>query len=109
MSKVARPFEGVVPYLERLYQESESEFTKKRRKAFMSPQPCDGCGGKRLKPEMLAVTLGGEAASSRFNVPESGPAQPPRDSQRLRIPGLSIMDVCALSIDEADAFFAELT
>src|SRR6266540_3535050 len=109
MSKLMRPFEGVVPNLERLYQESESEFTKNRLKGFMSPQPCDGCGGKRLKPEILAVTLGGEVASSRFNVSSSESAQPPRSPQRLRIPGLSIMDVCALSIDEADAFFAELT
>src|SRR5439155_8238871 len=51
MNQVNRPFEGVVPNLERLYQESESEFTKNRLKAFMSPQPCEACGGKRLKAE----------------------------------------------------------
>src|SRR4029453_19013258 len=56
MSKIVRPFEGVIPNLERLYQESESEFTKNRLKAFMAPQFCDACGGRRLKPEILAVT-----------------------------------------------------
>ena len=58
MSKITRPFEGVIPNLERLYAESESEFTRNRLKAFMSPQFCDACNGKRLKPEILAVTLG---------------------------------------------------
>ena len=59
MSKVTRPFEGVIPNLERLYQESESEFTRNRLKGFMSPQFCDACKGQRLKPEILAVTIGG--------------------------------------------------
>ena len=58
MSKVTRPFEGVIPNLQRLYQESESEFTRNRLKGFMSPQFCDACEGRRLKPEILAVTLG---------------------------------------------------
>jgi excinuclease ABC subunit A len=60
-SKVSRPFEGVVPNLQRLYQESESEFTRNRLKGFMSPQFCDACQGQRLKPEILAVTLGDAA------------------------------------------------
>ena len=58
-STVKRPFEGVLPNMERLYAESESEFTRNRLKAFMSPQFCDACEGKRLRPEILAVTLGG--------------------------------------------------
>ncbi|PYM16282.1 MAG: excinuclease ABC subunit A, partial [Verrucomicrobia bacterium] len=80
----------------------ESEFTKNRLKAFMSPQPCDACGGRRLKPEILAVTLGDEAPEAKSGTRNSKPktARP--------IPGLSIMDVCALSIAEADEFFAEL-
>src|SRR5204862_1390025 len=57
-STIKRPFEGVVPNLERLYHESESEFTKNRLKAFMAPQFCDVCGGRRLKPEILAVRIG---------------------------------------------------
>jgi excinuclease ABC subunit A len=111
MSKIARPFEGVIPHLERLYQESESEFTRNRLKAFMNPQFCDACHGKRLKPEILAVTLGD---SSVFRVPRSGFVAHPGDSElgtrnpEPKIPGLSIMDVCALSIDAADEFFAGL-
>ncbi len=102
MSAVQRPFEGVLPNLERLYQESESEFTRNRLKAFMSPQPCDACEGKRLKPEILAVTLGDADLAARFKKrnSKSEPGQP--------IPGLSIMDVCALSIDASDEFFASL-
>src|SRR5437762_1630220 len=74
MSTVTRLFEGVVPNLERLYQESESEFTKNRLKAFMSPQPCDACGGRRLKPEILAVTLGNEESLARFKRKSSSSA-----------------------------------
>ena len=66
ISKVTRPFEGVIPNLQRLYQESESEFTRNRLKGFMSPQFCDACQGRRLKPEILAVTLGDVEARDRF-------------------------------------------
>lgn len=97
MSKLSRPFEGVVPNLERLYQESESEFTRNRLKGFMSPQFCDACGGRRLKPEILAVRLGDAEIGAQFKA-----------DTRLNLPGLSIMDVCALSVEKADAFFAEL-
>ena len=98
MSKITRPFEGVIPNLGRLYHESESEFTRNRLKAFMSPQFCDACNGRRLKPEILAVTLG-------VGVPDpiSQIANP-----KSQIPGLSIMDVCSLSVEKADAFFATL-
>ncbi len=58
ISNVEKPFEGIIPNLERLHVESESEFTKNRLKGFMNPQPCDACQGRRLKPEILAVTLG---------------------------------------------------
>ena len=59
-STVKRPFEGVLPNMERLYVESESEFTRNRLKAFMNPQFCDACNGQRLKREVLAVTLNAE-------------------------------------------------
>jgi len=90
-SVIQRPFEGVLPNMERLYAESESEFTRNRLKAFMSPQFCDACQGKRLRPEILAVTLGGVMMNSH-----------------LKIPGLSIMDVCLLSVEKADEFFSNL-
>lgn len=117
MNKAAKPFEGVIPNLERLYAESESEFTRNRLKAFMNPQPCDGCGGKRLKPAILAVTLGGEKSvqSSVFSIQKGTGSgrklkadSPNTENSTRRIPGLSIMDVCSLSVSDADDFFAQL-
>ncbi|MBI3415649.1 MAG: excinuclease ABC subunit UvrA [Verrucomicrobia bacterium] len=100
-SSLSRPFEGVIPNLERLYTESESEFTRNRLKAFMAPTDCDACNGARLKPEILAVTLGIEGGNSKFKTQNSKlPAK--------AIPGLSIMDVCSLSIEQADQFFVGL-
>jgi excinuclease ABC subunit A len=102
LSKVSRPFEGVLPNLQRLYQESESEFTRNRLKPFMALQPCEACGGRRLKPELLAVTLGNASSEP----PSPAPSVPV--NERPSIPGLSIMDVCGLSVDAADAFFGAL-
>src|SRR6266481_1492102 len=56
-SKTTRPFEGLVPQMQRLYAETQSEFTRNRIRAFMTREPCKVCGGARLKPEILAVTL----------------------------------------------------
>ncbi len=56
-TKTARPFEGLLPQLERLYSETESEFTRSRIRAFMNRAPCSVCHGARLKPEILAVTI----------------------------------------------------
>jgi len=98
VSSINRPFEGVLPNLERLATDSESEFIRNRLKAYMAPEFCDACGGKRLKPEILAVTLGGEGFTSQFK----------NKRAKIKIPGLSIMDVCALSVEKADEFFAAL-
>jgi excinuclease ABC subunit A len=113
---ISRPFEGVLPNLERLFTESESEFVRNRIKPYMSPQFCDVCKGRRLKPEILAVTLGGERAAGV--PPAEQTSLDSRSSKRVRsasgtlaarvIPGLSIMDVCALSVEKADEFFAGL-
>src|SRR6266404_2772237 len=56
-SKTTRPFEGLVPQMQRLYAETQSEFTRNRIRAFMTREPCKVCGGARLKPEILAVTI----------------------------------------------------
>jgi excinuclease ABC subunit A len=56
-AKTARPFEGLVPQLQRLYEETESEFTRTRIRGFMNRATCSGCHGARLKPEILAVTI----------------------------------------------------
>ncbi|MBA2585571.1 MAG: excinuclease ABC subunit UvrA, partial [Chthoniobacterales bacterium] len=60
-AKTARPFEGLVPQMQRLYAETESEFTRNRIRAFMTRVPCQTCHGARLKPEILAVTIKDQA------------------------------------------------
>ncbi len=103
---ISRPFEGVLPNLERLYTESESEFVRNRIKPYMSPEFCDVCNGKRLKPEILAVTLGDNNGAA-----QASPASVTKKTRRgagPMIPGLSIMDVCALSVEDADNFFTTL-
>jgi excinuclease ABC subunit A len=98
ISSINRPFEGVLPNLERLATESESEFIRNRLRAYMSPEFCDVCKGRRLKPEILAVTLGDATMADQFGLKPN----------KLKIPGLSIMDVCGLSVEKADEFFAGL-
>ena len=56
-TKTARPFEGLLPQLERLYEQTESEITRSRIRAFMNRSACSVCHGARLKPEILAVTI----------------------------------------------------
>jgi excinuclease ABC subunit A len=51
-------FEGVVSNLERRYRESDSDYIKAEIEKFMVSKPCPACGGKRLRPEILAVTIG---------------------------------------------------
>ncbi|MCX6869363.1 MAG: excinuclease ABC subunit UvrA [Verrucomicrobia bacterium] len=89
--KTSKPFEGVLPNLERLYADSESEFTRNRLKAYMTLHPCDACRGRRLRPEMLAVTLGTETPVGSV------------------VPGRSIADFCGLSIAEAHTVLAGLS
>ncbi len=98
VSSITRPFEGVLPNLERLATDSESEFIRNRLKVYMAPEFCDACKGRRLKPEILAVTLGDAAMAAQFGIKPT----------KLKIPGLSIMNVCGLSVEKADDFFAGL-
>lgn len=70
-------YEGVVNNLERRHKETESDFMRRDIERFMQERPCHACKGKRLKPEVLAVTVGGK----------------------------SIMDICEMSIDEAIDYF----
>jgi excinuclease ABC subunit A len=79
--KMNKRFEGVIPNLERLYQESDSEFTKLRLRQYMVSSTCPDCKGSRLRPESLAVTVAGK----------------------------SIMDVTHLSVEGSAAFFDSLT
>jgi len=74
-------FEGVVPFIHRRHSETDSDYSRDKYEAYMRETPCPACKGARLKPEVLAVTLGGK----------------------------SIAEVCALSIDECAAFLKQVT
>lgn len=63
--KVAKPFEGLIPQMQRLYEETESEFTRNRIRSFMTRVPCQLCHGARLRPEILAVTISGVSGLER--------------------------------------------
>ncbi|MDR1136481.1 MAG: excinuclease ABC subunit UvrA [Clostridiales Family XIII bacterium] len=68
-SQMNHPFEGVIPNLERRYRETASDYIKDKMEQFMSLTPCGACGGKRLKPEILAVTVGGKNISEMSDLP----------------------------------------
>lgn len=73
-------YEGVIPNLERRHKETDSDFMRRDIERFMRERPCHVCNGRRLRPEVLAVTVAGK----------------------------SIMDICELSIDEANTLFGEI-
>jgi excinuclease ABC subunit A len=73
-------YEGVIPNLERRHKETESDFMRRDIERFMREKPCHECKGRRLRPEVLAITLANQ----------------------------SIMDICELSIDDAITFFDSL-
>ncbi|MCJ7605385.1 MAG: excinuclease ABC subunit UvrA, partial [Dehalococcoidales bacterium] len=73
-------YEGIVPNLERLYRDTESEYSRQNIERYMVLKPCPECGGKRLKPETLAVTIGGK----------------------------NIMEVTGMSVDKALAWAGDL-
>ena len=75
-----RPFEGVIPNLERRYRETESFTIREEIEKYMSLQPCPSCKGARLRPVALAVTLR----------------------------NLSIQELTALSIEKTFDFFQDL-
>jgi excinuclease ABC subunit A len=74
-------YEGVVPNLERRQRETDSDFVRRDIERFMQEMPCYACKGRRLKPEVLAVTVGNN----------------------------SIMDICEMSIDDAASYLGSLT
>ncbi|MFA5359619.1 MAG: excinuclease ABC subunit UvrA, partial [Patescibacteria group bacterium] len=74
-------FEGVIPNLERRFQQTESDYVRKEIEQYMRVLVCPTCGGKRLKPEMLAV----------------------------KIADMSIYDISSKTIDQEKKFFNELT
>ena len=52
-------WEGIIPLLQRRYMETSSDYIKQEFERFQATRPCPACQGKRLKPESLAVTVGG--------------------------------------------------
>jgi excinuclease ABC subunit A len=74
-------YEGVVQWLERRHSDTESEWSRERYEGYMRDVPCEACGGTRLKPEILAVTIGGR----------------------------NIAEVCGLSVGECHDFIDALT
>jgi excinuclease ABC subunit A len=107
--KTARPFEGLVPQMERLYAETESEFTRNRIRAFMTRVPCQTCHGARLKPEILAVTI-----CSRFPVGSAGESEGPVEAasptgRRLqKTQELNIHQFSELTIEAAAEYMRRL-
>lgn len=57
----SRPFEGVIPNLERRYRETRSHHAREGIERYMNMRPCPQCRGARLKPESLAVNIGEES------------------------------------------------
>jgi len=64
-------WEGVVPRMERLYRETESEYSRAETEKYMVTKVCPACQGKRLKPEALSVTIGGKNIMDVCGMPVS--------------------------------------
>jgi len=56
---VTRPFEGLIPNMERRYRETDSAWSREELERYQNSRPCGTCGGHRLKPEALAVKIAG--------------------------------------------------
>ena len=69
VTEYSTPFEGVIPTLERRYAETGSEGLKASYEEMMAEEPCPDCGGRRLKPEALAVTVGGKNLAEVSDLP----------------------------------------
>ena len=63
------PFEGIAVNMERRYLESQSDYSKQEIENYMSETPCPDCAGRRLKPESLAVTVGGKNIMELSDLP----------------------------------------
>ncbi len=64
-------FEGVIPSLERRYHETDSEYTRQEIEQYMVERICEACQGKRLKPEVLAVTVAEKSIDKIVEMPIS--------------------------------------
>jgi excinuclease ABC subunit A len=62
-------FEGAIPFLERRHSETESDWSRDRYEGYMREIPCPVCAGARLKPEVLAVRVGGQSIAQVCRLP----------------------------------------
>jgi len=72
-------FEGVIPYVERRHDEAETDTSRERFAGYMREVPCEACGGARLKPVSLAVTVGGRSIAEIAALPVGDAADFLRD------------------------------
>ncbi|MBL8674858.1 MAG: excinuclease ABC subunit UvrA, partial [Rhodospirillales bacterium] len=68
--QTTKPFEGVIPNMDRRWKETDSSWVREELQRFQNEQPCETCGGDRLRPEALAVKIGGLNVSqvTRFGI-----------------------------------------
>ncbi len=92
--KIRKPFEGLVPQMQRLYEQTESEFTRNRIRAFMIREPCKLCGGARLKPEILAVTIRGATELNIHQFSEQTIEEAVRFMGTLELTAATTSDCC---------------
>jgi len=88
---VEKPFDGLVASLQRLYDTTESEFSRQRIRQYMSRRTCSACEGARLKPEILAVTVRSDGLGDRGLFGE-----------------MNIHQFCRLAIGDAKEFIEQL-
>jgi excinuclease ABC subunit A len=62
-------YEGVIPYVKRRHAEAETDASRERFEGYMREVPCDACGGSRLKPLTLAVTIEGRSIADVASLP----------------------------------------
>ncbi|RJK93866.1 excinuclease ABC subunit UvrA [Vallicoccus soli] len=65
-------FEGAIPFVRRRHSETDSDWSRERYEGYMREVPCPTCGGARLKPEVLAVTVGGRSIAEVTALPIRG-------------------------------------
>jgi excinuclease ABC subunit A len=98
-AKFGTHFEGVVPNLQRRWDNTESEYVKARLHQYLSETPCETCRGARLKTEALSVFL-----EAQTTVPRQGGFDHPSPEHHF-----NIHDVTSLTIEHAAEFFDRLT